>query len=254
MSPKAKASKKKAAPVKKARKAVGAASKAKAKSSSSGTKTTAKKTKKAAASSKVAGRRKSPTVNRAGSTAKAKKKVGKARKTRTARPRLPRLTPKQMRYYQDLLSTKQKELTAAYQTSKGDSRSDLDDGTEDYIDYAVHSYAREFLLSLTEMDRKQLFLVEEALERLKRRQFGYCQHCRETINAKRMAVAPWARYCISCQELDEKGLLDAWLDSADENEEESPASNLRSGHDEDDISEGFEDEEDDEDLVAGNDS
>lgn len=246
MSPKAKTSKKKkkSAPVRKARKTGGAPSKPKAKPSKPKSKTSARK-KKSAAKSKVAGKKKTPTAKRAAGKPKAKKKkVTKARKIRPTRPRRRRLTPRQIEHYHELLSTKQKELTAAYQISKGDSRSDLDDGTEDYIDYAVHSYAREFLLSLTEMERKQLFLVEDALERLKRKQFGYCQHCRETINSKRMAVAPWARYCISCQELDEQGTLDARLDSADDEDEKAPA-----GHGEDDAL----DDEDDEELVAGGD-
>jgi len=119
------------------------------------------------------------------------------------------------------LNHKQQQLTAAYHTSKGDSRSDLDDGTEDYIDYAVHSYAREFLLSLTEMDRKQLFLVEEALERLDRGQFGYCQQCHAAVHPKRLEVAPWARYCVPCQELEEQGLLEE-TQSPDEGDEEPP--------------------------------
>ena len=37
------------------------------------------------------------------------------------------------------------------------------DGTEDYIDYAVSSYDRDFTLSLTELERRQMLLVEDAL-------------------------------------------------------------------------------------------
>jgi len=149
------------------------------------------------------------------------RKAGSAPKAERSKSRRPRLTPKQIEYYRTLLNHKQQQLTAAYHTSKGDSRSDLDDGTEDYIDYAVHSYAREFLLSLTEMDRKQLFLVEEALERLDRGQFGYCQQCHAAVHPKRLEVAPWARYCVPCQELEEQGLLEE-TQSPDEGDEEPP--------------------------------
>jgi DnaK suppressor protein len=125
-------------------------------------------------------------------------------------------------HYRNLLLEKQRGLTAAYQLSKGDSRSDLDDGTEDYIDYAVHSYAREFLLSLSEMDRKQLYLVEEALERLGRNEFGHCQQCQQPVHPKRLEVAPWARYCVPCQELEEQGMLPE-LAASESADEEAPA-------------------------------
>lgn len=114
---------------------------------------------------------------------------------------------KEMAHFREILLRKQKELMQAYKISKGDSQDSLDNGTEDYIDYAVNSYAREFLLSLTELDRKQLVMVEEALRRIDRGEYGHCQQCGEEINRKRLEVAPWARHCVRCQELEEQGLL-----------------------------------------------
>jgi DnaK suppressor protein len=114
---------------------------------------------------------------------------------------------KERHHFRDLLLKKRQDLMRAYAISKGDSQAALDNGTEDYVDYAVNSYAREFLLSLTELDRKHLLFVEEALNRIDRGEFGYCQQCGEDINPKRLEVQPWAPYCLSCQELEEKGLL-----------------------------------------------
>ena len=39
-------------------------------------------------------------------------------------------------------------------------------------------------------------------------EYGLCQNCEKSINQKRLAAIPWARYCLDCQELVEKGLLD----------------------------------------------
>src|SRR6188474_610827 len=89
-----------------------------------------------------------------------------------AKPKAPPKPPpislkkKDLQHFRELLVKKRQELMRAYSISKGDSQSDLDNGTEDYVDYAVNSYAREFLLSLTELERKQLLLVEEALGRI----------------------------------------------------------------------------------------
>jgi DnaK suppressor protein len=109
--------------------------------------------------------------------------------------------------FRELLLRKQRDQMQQYAVSKGDSEESLDNGTEDYIDYAVNSYAREFLLSLTEMDRKQLVMIEEALRRIDRGEYGSCQQCGAVIPRKRLEVQPWARYCITCQELEEQGKL-----------------------------------------------
>jgi DnaK suppressor protein len=114
---------------------------------------------------------------------------------------------KERQHFRELLLKKRQDLMRAYTISKGDSQSDLDNGTEDYVDYAVNSYAREFLLSLTELDRKQLLLVEDALARIDRGEYGRCQQCGEEIAPKRLEVQPWARHCVRCQELEEQGLL-----------------------------------------------
>jgi DnaK suppressor protein len=135
---------------------------------------------------------------------------------------------KEMEKYRIALLAKQRELTAAYASVKGESReAPGGDGTEDYIDYAVNSYAKEFLLSLTELDRRQLILVEEGLRRIDRGEYGRCMQCGEPINPKRLEVQPWARHCVRCQELEEQGLLPQYSAYAAgeglEEDEEAPA-------------------------------
>jgi DnaK suppressor protein len=126
---------------------------------------------------------------------------------------------KERAHFRELLLKKRQDLMRAYAISKGDSQAELDNGTEDYVDYAVNSYAREFLLSLTELDRKHLLFVEEALNRIDRGEYGYCQQCGEDINVKRLEVQPWARHCLHCQELEEKGLLPQFPFHVGEDEE-----------------------------------
>jgi DnaK suppressor protein len=135
---------------------------------------------------------------------------------------------KEMEKYRIALLAKQRELTDAYATVKGESReAPGGDGTEDYIDYAVNSYAKEFLLSLTELDRKQLILVEDALRRIDRGEYGRCMQCGDPINPKRLEVQPWARHCVRCQELEEQGLLPQYgghggAEPLEDDEEEGP--------------------------------
>ena len=133
-----------------------------------------------------------------------------------------RFNKRELNKFRKLLEVKQRDLTQAYTLSKGASMDSTTDGTEDYIDYAVSSYAKEFMLSLSEMDRKQLQTVEEALKRVAIGDYGRCGYCGTEIKIKRLEVAPWARLCIKCQDLDERGLLDdrRMFDDLDDEEDE----------------------------------
>jgi DnaK suppressor protein len=71
---------------------------------------------------------------------------------------------------------------------------------QDVVDKAETSYTKEFLLSLTDADREQLLLIDEALKRLRREEFGVCQLCHQEIGRKRLEAVPWTPYCIDCQE------------------------------------------------------
>jgi DnaK suppressor protein len=56
------------------------------------------------------------------------------------------------------------------------------------------------------MDRQKLKLIDAALERIDRGDFGLCAECEEPIPAKRLNIVPWAAYCVPCQDrLDDNG-------------------------------------------------
>jgi DnaK suppressor protein len=71
---------------------------------------------------------------------------------------------------------------------------------QDPVDKAESSYTKEFLLSLSDGEREQLFLIDEALKRLQRDEFGICQLCQKEIGRKRLEAIPWTPYCIDCQQ------------------------------------------------------
>ncbi|MGC2234545.1 MAG: TraR/DksA family transcriptional regulator [Pyrinomonadaceae bacterium] len=83
-----------------------------------------------------------------------------------------------------------------------------DSETPDPVDLAVRNYSKNVMLAVSENESKQLVLVDEALLRVEDEEYGTCQNCEKDINPKRLAAIPWARYCLSCQELLEQGLLD----------------------------------------------
>ena len=91
---------------------------------------------------------------------------------------------------------------------KGKDLSVDDSETPDPVDLAVRNYSKNVMLAVSENESRQLTLVDEALLRVSDEEYGSCQNCEKEINQKRLAAIPWARYCLSCQELGEQGLLD----------------------------------------------
>lgn len=162
------------------------------------------------------------TVRKVAAPTPAKPPAARAAK-KTKRPKKPALTPerrKMMRRFRKLLVDKQRSVVQVYLNTKGNTRAQTLDGTEDYIDYAVSSYDRDFTLSLSEMERKQLVLIEDSLKRIDRKEYGDCLNCGIEIPPKRLEVEPWAKHCIRCAELEERGLLIDHRFGSDEDDEE----------------------------------
>lgn len=107
------------------------------------------------------------------------------------------------RYRKKLLQARQ-ELLEQTTRMRGEGRQTLPEGGEDYVDDAVTHYTREFLLSLSQLELKRLVLVEEALRRIRDGEYGLCLNCGEKIGTKRLDAIPWARYCVTCQEMAER--------------------------------------------------
>ncbi|MFQ6083101.1 MAG: TraR/DksA family transcriptional regulator [Candidatus Aminicenantia bacterium] len=76
---------------------------------------------------------------------------------------------------------------------------------QDIADRAESTYSKEFLYSLTDAEREQLTMIDEALNRIKEKTYGSCQRCGKKITKKRLDAIPWAKYCIECQQKLEEG-------------------------------------------------
>jgi DnaK suppressor protein len=68
-------------------------------------------------------------------------------------------------------------------------------------DQAQISHDEFVSLRMNGLDYGQLRLVEEALDRLDAGDYGTCLACEQPIAEKRLRALPWARYCVSCQDI-----------------------------------------------------
>ena len=179
--------------------------------------------------------------------AKKKLSVAETKVLRAARAARRR----KLKNFRVVLVNRHQDLVKAYISTKGNTRNTGTDGTEDYIDYAVSSYDRDFSLSLTEMERKQIRLVEEALRRIDTGNYGACQQCDQEIPEKRLEVEPWARHCIRCQELEDRGLLEERLDDDQDDDDQVEAGAAGAGDEEEPAgAEGASDDDESEDELS----
>ncbi|MBC8259143.1 MAG: RNA polymerase-binding protein DksA [SAR324 cluster bacterium] len=55
-------------------------------------------------------------------------------------------------------------------------------------------------LRIRDRERKLLEKVDEALERVEKKTFGYCDECGNEIDEERLLIRPVTTYCIICKE------------------------------------------------------
>ena len=77
----------------------------------------------------------------------------------------------------------------------------------DPVDAAVQDRSQTILLSISESERDLIDQIDEALQRIESGDYGECVHCNEAVQDKRLEAIPWARHCLRCQDLQERGLL-----------------------------------------------
>jgi DnaK suppressor protein len=128
--------------------------------------------------------------------------------TTTSTARAPKLTKKELEKYRRLLEEKKTSLSAELAKARDAEEETTEESTQDIADKAVSSYTREFLYSLSDGDRTTLLHIDEALDRIDEGTYGMCVNCSTPMLEKRLMAVPWTPFCIDCQELAEKGMLE----------------------------------------------
>ena len=96
---------------------------------------------------------------------------------------------------------------AALHNSRQDASGDLSKMPLDMADVGTDNYEQEFTLELIGTEQATLQEIDEALDRIEKKQYGKCVACSGPIPLARLKVRPHAQYCIECKRRQEKGLL-----------------------------------------------
>jgi DnaK suppressor protein len=114
---------------------------------------------------------------------------------------------RKLKSYRDRLLERREALFRQVTEAEMSSRERDLEATQDPADMAANAYTKELLISMSANDRRLLALIDEALHRIETSGFGECVNCAEPVQEKRLEAVPWARFCLKCQDLQERGLL-----------------------------------------------
>jgi DnaK suppressor protein len=114
---------------------------------------------------------------------------------------------RRLKSYRDRLLERREALFRQVTEAEMSSRERDLEATQDPADMAANAYTKELLISMSANDRRLLALIDEALNRIEAGGFGDCVNCSEPVQEKRLEAVPWARFCLKCQDLQERGLL-----------------------------------------------
>ena len=114
---------------------------------------------------------------------------------------------RKLKSYRDRLLERREGLFRQVTEAEMSSRERDLEATQDPADMAANAYTKELLISMSANDRGLLALIDEALHRIETGGFDECVNCGEPVPEKRLEAVPWARYCLTCQDLQERGLL-----------------------------------------------
>ncbi|KMP12697.1 hypothetical protein UR09_00445 [Candidatus Nitromaritima sp. SCGC AAA799-A02] len=85
------------------------------------------------------------------------------------------------------------------------NKKELNEQVADLTDDAANSYTRQLMMDLGEQEWQKLRLVEEALEKMDKGQYGICLECEKPIPEARLKVIPFAKHCVECLDVIEQG-------------------------------------------------
>jgi RNA polymerase-binding protein DksA len=121
------------------------------------------------------------------------------------------LTPDEIEKFRALLLEKRSEILDSVVHMEDETlrkqRSDLSNMPIHMADVGSDTFEMENTLGLMDSERKLLKEIDDALDRIENGTYGICEGAGGPIAKVRLKAIPWARYCVKCASLSEKGLL-----------------------------------------------
>lgn len=118
------------------------------------------------------------------------------------------MNAEQIQTYKQSLLAQRENLVGQVNESQRQTFNVDRESMQDPVDMAVTDRDQTIMLSISESERTLLDQIDGALQRMELGSYGECANCGQEISDARLKAVSYAEYCINCQDLLERGLLD----------------------------------------------
>lgn len=112
------------------------------------------------------------------------------------------MNAEQLAHFADILQDWKKELQAEVERTVGHLRDEVTSHA-DPADRASQEEEFAIVLRTRDRERKLIRKIDQAMDRIQKQDYGYCDECGVEIGLRRLEVRPTATLCIDCKEIDE---------------------------------------------------
>ena len=74
----------------------------------------------------------------------------------------------------------------------------IENDVDEEVTQASRNSNREFVIATMEREIRNISEIEQALERIAKKEYGVCVTCEKTIPDNRLLAIPWTRRCVDC--------------------------------------------------------
>lgn len=103
--------------------------------------------------------------------------------------------------YRRILENKAEEVRDSLSKQKAAQVVSRLDVPSDEGDLSQQHHEEWLFLNRNSIEMQLLREISDALKRIELGSYGVCPECEEDISSKRLDAVPWARYCVTCQDL-----------------------------------------------------
>ena len=102
-----------------------------------------------------------------------------------------------------LLKTREELVQGIARKSKETAVSGVSD-IGDILDSVSEERTRELYMIFIDREKQKLKQIDDALDRIEEKTYGFCEECGVKIPRPRLKVLPFAKYCVECKEAIER--------------------------------------------------
>ena len=115
------------------------------------------------------------------------------------------MNKRQRERYRKQLMAKRESLLQLVKAARSSETEGNDKEAPDLGDRALSTVIRDLSYQVTAKEREILRRVDDALDRIEESTYGTWVSCEKKMQLGRLDAVPWARHCIECQELQDRG-------------------------------------------------